>query len=158
MATHSSILAWRIPWSRGAWQATVQRVEHNLSVLACTHACRPLVVYHHTAWLFSGFSSGEQLLTSYLSRDWSVNHGSPSYHMTWAAHHELCVIPLRHKAEYARKHFIIRWKWYLHDQVQQLQVPSSHRQWLRNKRKKRRTRRVLQKLQDIFERHQRRPK
>lgn len=26
--------------------------------------------------------------------------------------------PLRHKAEYARKHFIIRWKWYLHDQVQ----------------------------------------
>ena len=25
MATHSSILAWRIPWTEGAWQATVHR-------------------------------------------------------------------------------------------------------------------------------------
>ena len=33
IATHSSILAWRIPMDRGAWQATVHRVaivEHNL--------------------------------------------------------------------------------------------------------------------------------
>ena len=33
-ATHSSILAWRIPMDRGAWQATVhgvQRVGHNLA-------------------------------------------------------------------------------------------------------------------------------
>ena len=32
MATHSSILAWRIPMDRGAWQGTVhgsQRVGHN---------------------------------------------------------------------------------------------------------------------------------
>ena len=35
MATHSSILAWRIPWTKepGAWQATVhgcpQGVRHN---------------------------------------------------------------------------------------------------------------------------------
>ena len=32
MATHSSILAWRIPMGRGAWQTTVlglQRVGHN---------------------------------------------------------------------------------------------------------------------------------
>ena len=30
-ATHSSILAWRIPMDRGAWQATVHRVtkRHN---------------------------------------------------------------------------------------------------------------------------------
>ena len=26
MATHSNILAWRIPWVRGAWWATVQEV------------------------------------------------------------------------------------------------------------------------------------
>ena len=26
MATHSSILAWRIPMNRGAWQATIHRV------------------------------------------------------------------------------------------------------------------------------------
>ena len=33
MATHSSILAWRIPMDRGAWQATVHgvtRVGHDL--------------------------------------------------------------------------------------------------------------------------------
>ena len=34
MATHSSILAWRIPMDRGAWQALVhgvQRVGHDRS-------------------------------------------------------------------------------------------------------------------------------
>ena len=29
MATHSSILAWRIPWTRGTWQAIVHGVEKN---------------------------------------------------------------------------------------------------------------------------------
>ena len=32
MATHSSILAWRIPMDRGAWQATIHgvtRVRHD---------------------------------------------------------------------------------------------------------------------------------
>ena len=29
MATHSSILAWRIPMARGAWQATVHRVAKS---------------------------------------------------------------------------------------------------------------------------------
>ena len=29
MATHSSILAWRIPMNRGAWQVTVHRVAKS---------------------------------------------------------------------------------------------------------------------------------
>ena len=29
MATHSSILAWRIPMDRGAWRATVHEVTKN---------------------------------------------------------------------------------------------------------------------------------
>ena len=29
MATHSSILAWRIPVDRGAWQATVHRIAES---------------------------------------------------------------------------------------------------------------------------------
>ena len=29
MATHSSVLAWRIPMDRGAWQATVQEVAKS---------------------------------------------------------------------------------------------------------------------------------
>ena len=31
MATHSSILAWKHPLDRGAWQATVHRVTKSLT-------------------------------------------------------------------------------------------------------------------------------
>ena len=40
IATHSSILAWRIPMEKGAWQATVRGVAKSLTRLinyACTH-------------------------------------------------------------------------------------------------------------------------
>ena len=37
MATHSSILAWRIPMDRGAWQATVPGVTKNWTQLSDTH-------------------------------------------------------------------------------------------------------------------------
>ena len=35
MATHSSILAWRIPWTEKPWQATahgITRVRHSLAL------------------------------------------------------------------------------------------------------------------------------
>ena len=44
MATHSGILAWRIPMDRGAWQATVHgvtKVRLRLSNLAHTLYCVP---------------------------------------------------------------------------------------------------------------------
>ena len=34
MATHSSILAWRIPMDRGAWRATVHRVAKSQTRLS----------------------------------------------------------------------------------------------------------------------------
>ena len=34
MATHSSILAWRIPIDRGAWRATVHRVTNSQTQLS----------------------------------------------------------------------------------------------------------------------------
>ena len=34
MATHSSILAWKIPVERGAWRATVQGITKNLTQLS----------------------------------------------------------------------------------------------------------------------------
>ena len=37
MSTHSSILAWRIPWTRGAWQATIHRIERVRHDLATNH-------------------------------------------------------------------------------------------------------------------------
>ena len=33
MATHSSILAWRIPWTRGAWQAIIHRATKSWTLL-----------------------------------------------------------------------------------------------------------------------------
>ena len=42
MATHSTILAWRIPWTKepgGPQSMGSQRVRHNWSDLTCTHAC-----------------------------------------------------------------------------------------------------------------------
>ena len=42
ISTHSSILAWRIPWteeSGGLWFIGLQRVRHNQSDLVCRHAC-----------------------------------------------------------------------------------------------------------------------
>ena len=37
MATHSSILAWRIPMDRGAWQATVCGVTESWTQLSDFH-------------------------------------------------------------------------------------------------------------------------
>ena len=41
MATHSSILAWRIPMDRGAWRATVHGVTQSWTKLEklSMHAC-----------------------------------------------------------------------------------------------------------------------
>ena len=45
MATHSSTLAWRIPW-KGAWQAMVHCVAQSLTRLKqlSTHACTSHVI------------------------------------------------------------------------------------------------------------------
>ena len=34
MATHSSVVAWRIPMDRGAWQAIIHRVAKNRTQLS----------------------------------------------------------------------------------------------------------------------------
>ena len=36
METHSSVLAWRIPMDRGAWQATVHRGHKELALTEAT--------------------------------------------------------------------------------------------------------------------------
>jgi len=33
MATHSNILAWRIPWTEGGWQAIVHEIAKSLTRL-----------------------------------------------------------------------------------------------------------------------------
>ena len=45
MATHSSILAWRIPMDKGAWQATVHGVTKRWTWLSnSAHSIAKLVV------------------------------------------------------------------------------------------------------------------
>ena len=39
MATHSSIRAWRIPWTEEAWQATVHSVSKSDTTEATQHTC-----------------------------------------------------------------------------------------------------------------------
>ena len=55
MATHSSILAWRIPMDRGACQATVhgvQRIKHDWSSLACSYCLLILTLLWSSRWSF----------------------------------------------------------------------------------------------------------
>ena len=42
MATHSSILAWRIPMDRGAWRATVHRVAKSWKLLKQLSTHKPI--------------------------------------------------------------------------------------------------------------------
>jgi len=43
MATHSSILAWRIPWTEEAWQATV----HGIARVGNHLATKPPTLYNN---------------------------------------------------------------------------------------------------------------
>ena len=56
MATHSTILAWRIPMDRGAWQATVhgvKRVGHDWAI-KCHRAHVHTMIVHKVNHLFPG--------------------------------------------------------------------------------------------------------
>ena len=44
MAIYSSILAWRIPWTRGAWQATVHGVAKSRTGLLFTNNAQKVLV------------------------------------------------------------------------------------------------------------------
>ena len=47
MATHSSILAWRIPMDRGAWWATVHGVTESDMTERLKHSTAQLFLIHH---------------------------------------------------------------------------------------------------------------
>ena len=72
MATHSSILAWRIPMDRGAWWATVHGVTKSrtwLSDLCC------YCVHHLEMWLLHGLDMTEQLWETEISHFLGVFKG-----------------------------------------------------------------------------------
>ena len=59
MATHSSALAWRIPWTEepgGLWSTGLQRVGYNSSALA--HTCALTITNKRTTRVKSVFKVG----------------------------------------------------------------------------------------------------
>ena len=56
MATHSSTLAWRIPWTEEPGGLLSHRVGHNWSNLVCTHALEKEMATHSSilAWRIQG--------------------------------------------------------------------------------------------------------
>ena len=68
MATHSSILAWRIPMGRGAWWATIHRVAKTRMWLKqlSTHACKVLFI------LFANMFHIISLLQHYFTKIMNV--------------------------------------------------------------------------------------
>ena len=52
MATHSTILAWRIPTDRGAWRAAVHGVAKNWTQLRTTHTDRMEWLHVHTQGIY----------------------------------------------------------------------------------------------------------
>ena len=52
MATHSSVLAWRIPMDRGAWRATVHGVTKSQTRLSNLHTHTN--THTHTQWIRVG--------------------------------------------------------------------------------------------------------
>ena len=64
MATHSSILAWRIPWTEepgGLLSIGSHRVGHDCSDLACMHALEKEMATHPSILAFGG-SQGQRSL------------------------------------------------------------------------------------------------
>ena len=76
MATHSCILAWRIPWTEKPgrlWSTGLQRLQHNWSDLACTHVYviwrKDTYISMFTAVLFSIAKAWKQPICQ-LTEEW----------------------------------------------------------------------------------------
>ena len=92
IATHSSIFAWRIPWTEkpgGLQSMGSQIVRHDLRHLSmhtykadCTFYCSTIAVQNHTSgswWVYLKFYQNDELRTEYKScvcdvRDSRVEH------------------------------------------------------------------------------------
>ena len=69
MATHPSILTWRIPMDRGAWRATVRGVAESWTRLSSSS--RPVVIFLGTLYLlFPSYYTFFPLCTPSMAREW----------------------------------------------------------------------------------------
>ena len=94
MATHSSILVWRIPWTDkpgGIQSKGLERVGHNWSDLLCTHTLTPPSLRKHfvesvaqrknLSWIKKEVNPGVDLLNSETANeiDTSISYESQLY-------------------------------------------------------------------------------
>ena len=77
MATHSSVLAWRIPMEKEAWQATVHRVTKSRTwQQLSTSYCSPGWLYKHiqiVLIIFSKISAGMVIRVGSGTRHWPLS-------------------------------------------------------------------------------------
>ena len=91
MATHSSILAWRIPWTEEPGGATLHGVAKNWTWLSDKH------FYFH--WLWPIIWLGSQVLGRYMIWKWwqeNMRRGMKLELSEWAKKHDDISIPHEH--------------------------------------------------------------
>ena len=74
MATHSSILAWEIPWTEGPGRLQfmgLQRVRDDWNDLACTHTC--VYICKHTYVYNSKYRHQEKSHFKVIKKPFSIN-------------------------------------------------------------------------------------
>ena len=94
MATRSSILAWRIPWTRGAWRAAVHGVARGRTGLSDEHACmayetlalRPGISPHPLRWTPRGVTTRAVLGVPTLSWSLGKRGGGKARPLPWDPH------------------------------------------------------------------------
>ena len=91
MATHSSILAWRIPLDRGAWRATVHRVAKSWECLR-THTHRYRKRYtNHNLWLnLMNYYKMKHFNVIIHIRNWTLFNIQYSRCLSYAPTHSPC--------------------------------------------------------------------
>ena len=86
MATHSSILAWRIPWIEepgGPQSIGSQRVRHDWSDLGCRFSITCWIIMEWT-WKFSIFLKSRLLLTKAVCLIWQIRHGGAGHTVNYS--------------------------------------------------------------------------
>ena len=107
MATHSSTLAWKIPWTEGAWQATVYGVAKSRTQLSNEITTTMYIVYlffslneyFSLPLVLSSLMCIHVILLTFLKFGFVERLRSVSFHCIWNAFfryflkHVFCFLP-----------------------------------------------------------------
>ena len=107
MATHSSILAWEIPWMEepgGLQSIRLQRVRHDWSALACAHATLPLYTLHRYRCMHTNMSTHTYTpMQTYMY----IHTHAHEYHVPLCTCRYACTCHRQHMPMYAYTHVCV---------------------------------------------------